>query len=40
VREGDVGDGSIQDFHERGERDRNGDEPGVMGRAPQGMLGR
>ena len=38
MRQGDVGDGGIEHLHEGGEGDRDGDEPGVMGRAPEGTV--
>ena len=38
VGEGDVGDGSVQNFHEGGEGDGQGDEPGIVARAPGGEV--
>jgi len=34
VREGDVGDGGVEHFHERGEGNREGDGPGIVFRFP------
>ena len=40
VWQGDVGDGGVEHLHEGGEGDGNGDQPGVMGRAPEDTFGR
>ena len=40
VREGDVGNGSIENFHEGGEGDGEGDQPGIVGRTPEHAFGR
>ena len=34
VRQGDVGDGSVEHFHESRQRNRDGDDPGIYGRTP------
>ena len=34
VRQGDVGDGGVEHLHERGQRDGDGDEPGIVVRLP------
>src|SRR5271155_3845960 len=43
VGEGDVGDGRVENFHEGGEGDGQGDEPGIVAGAPggevEGMIG-
>jgi len=36
VRERDVGDGGVEDFHEGGEGDGQGDEPRIVAGAPGG----
>jgi hypothetical protein len=36
VRKGDVGDGSVEDFHEGSEGDGQGDEPRIVAGAPGG----
>src|ERR1700676_2342676 len=37
MRKSDVGDGGVEQFHEGGERDGDGDEPGVDGHAGSGQ---
>ena len=37
MRQGDVGDGGVEHLHERGERNRQGNQPGVMLRFPHGF---
>ena len=40
VRKGDIGDGSVEHFHERGQRDREGDQPRIVPGAPRAVVDR
>jgi hypothetical protein len=38
MRQGDVGDGGIENFHKGGEGDRQGNEPRIVAGAPGGDI--